>query len=1266
MSSTLVAIQVSRLFLDLSAMNSNHPAIHQGAVLDSVLTHPHRPQPDPATGFLVVDPDIELKAKKFNLLISFVYSSQNTDDFEYGLGRTASVRAYVLSSTVSTLINIVRGDLSQPMFLKVGTAMGITTYMDADPLGFPQGITSTVKFDGTQFTETYPDGMQLIYEKKNTNSGDSIKHELVKVQDAQGVCHTYAYEVIADIAYLRTITVPGGRKATFGYVPSTGYSLLNYVEDWGNRRTTLQYDSERRLTTLTTPLGCITKYFYNLSTPHLLDAIEDPRGYRTSYIYAPGGNQVVSMIAGSATWEYGYSAALGVGGWAKTPAGAITTFEYSSGSPISIQNPEGYTTNFTYNNRLKTKEVTPAGTIYSVTYDENIWQILLSDDALGYRTTLQYNTAGDLTTLINAEGKISTFGWDVNRTRIRQTDPLGRVTQLGYDGDGQMTLMIDPRGLRTTLQYDQFGNVTTIINSAGKTTTMGYDILNRRIRQTTPMGFVSLWDYDAADHVISMTNAAGEMSRNIYDGCLLQATVDPLGNRSTFTYGRFANKLTEKNALGFVTTTQYESMGYLTTVINPLGNTQGIVYNAARQRIAEVDALGYRTSFGFDDSGRQNTVRDARNFVTTTQFDPKGQVTTIINALGNASTFAYNKIGQQVSATTPLGFTSVNVYDDAGQAIASVDALGYRTTTSYDANGNRVTMMDANNKISTWQYETDSNQLKSVINALDRRTTMFYDDDGRQIATQNARGYLTTTTFDEVGRVRTIKTAVGAVTTLGYDDAGRQVTSQDPLGHIYTTAYNAIGQPVTVQSPMGFISTFVYNEASQQIAAINPRGYASTTVFDENGRVIVSINPLGYRNTFGYDEVGNQITSKNPRGYITTTAFNGLGQAVSIIDALGGIVTSTYDEDSRNTVMIDALGGRITMTYSNRNEMLTEKNQIGKITTLTFDPVGRRATRRLPNNALSTYSYDDIGQLTGILYSTGNRVTNMYDPVGNRTTLIDSTGTTLWAYDEIDRVSSTTMPGNVSQSYNYFLNNLVNEHTVDSEFRVHSYNDDDQVINITIDRSENNQFGYNDAGWQISSTLSNGLITQNTYDPTGQVVSIISNTPGPTLRARLTLTYDENGNRKSVLNLEGQRSTYTYDEKDRLTQDVTIGINTHTYNYTYNLNDDRLTSSENGLTTSTYAASGKLVTSLDSDGIKTYTYDDNGNLILVLAPTDNEIATMTYDEENMMAGHHHTTTKPTATRATYTYSDNFKRTEIVDGAISTIIWSGSDYAGEIT
>jgi hypothetical protein len=65
-------------------------AIYHGADHDNPNQHPHRPFPDPKTGALIIDPDIVLKAKQFDLTLSFFYNSRAGESREFGVDRGAS------------------------------------------------------------------------------------------------------------------------------------------------------------------------------------------------------------------------------------------------------------------------------------------------------------------------------------------------------------------------------------------------------------------------------------------------------------------------------------------------------------------------------------------------------------------------------------------------------------------------------------------------------------------------------------------------------------------------------------------------------------------------------------------------------------------------------------------------------------------------------------------------------------------------------------------------------------------------------------------------------------------------------------------------------------------------------------------------------------------------------------------------------------------------------------------------------------------------
>jgi YD repeat-containing protein len=69
----------------------------------------------------------------------------------------------------------------------------------------------------------------------------------------------------------------------------------------------------------------------------------------------------------------------------------------------------------------------------------------------------------------------------------------------------------------------------------------------------------------------------------------------------------------------------------------------------------------------------------------------------------------------------------------------------------------------------------------------------------------------------------------------------------------------------------------------------------------------------------------------------------------------------------------------------------------------------------------------------------------------------------------------------------------------------------------------------------------------------------------------------------SINDLNASQTTYGYDAKNRLIQDVTSGTNAHTYNYSYDSNDNILTNSESGVVvTSTYDLANRLTTSISS------------------------------------------------------------------------------------
>jgi YD repeat-containing protein len=71
--------------------------------------------------------------------------------------------------------------------------------------------------------------------------------------------------------------------------------------------------------------------------------------------------------------------------------------------------------------------------------------------------------------------------------------------------------------------------------------------------------------------------------------------------------------------------------------------------------IASIDQLGNRTSFTFDAASRQVRITNALGYISTTVFDNDDRVIAQINPLANRTSFAYDLASRQIRVTNALG-----------------------------------------------------------------------------------------------------------------------------------------------------------------------------------------------------------------------------------------------------------------------------------------------------------------------------------------------------------------------------------------------------------------------------------------------------------------------------------------------------------------------------------------------------------------------------------------------------------------------------------
>jgi len=149
--------------------------------------HPtYRPLPNPVTGMLQTGGADTLKVMGFGLQLGYFYNSQVTANGAFGQHRSASVNGHILSGTAGApaLVTLVRGDFVARTYSRSGSGF--------NAFGSDQGVTTSLTYDGTKFSEQFADGTVINYEAQ-VAGGNPVTHQITKVTDPRGLVLTYTY-----------------------------------------------------------------------------------------------------------------------------------------------------------------------------------------------------------------------------------------------------------------------------------------------------------------------------------------------------------------------------------------------------------------------------------------------------------------------------------------------------------------------------------------------------------------------------------------------------------------------------------------------------------------------------------------------------------------------------------------------------------------------------------------------------------------------------------------------------------------------------------------------------------------------------------------------------------------------------------------------------------------------------------------------------------------------------------------------------------------
>ncbi len=684
-----------------------------------------------------------------------------------------------------------------------------------------------------------------------------------------------------------------------------------------------------------------------------------------------------------------------------------------------------------------------------------------------------------------------------------------------------------------------------------------------------------------------------------YTGSQLTSVDFPDGRSETYTYatGGKLDSITEVPVSGSGTSsrtwTYVWSGDELTEIHRPDSTTWKLTYDSTKNG----GRTGYVTRIEL--IGTDNvTSRVEQAF----EYDSSGNV--IKAWKGDTSYTGTDAVSrQELTYTSPSFPTSTDVKE-------WIDATHSETTT-YDFDRDPRSIKARVNTItgdcpvcgtgpnSQFTYGDSANPLlpTQVVDGRGLTTQFAYDGNGRVTSKSEAVGTslqrLTTWQYSNssfpglLTRTEVPSTSGGTaqrVTILAYDTSGNRTTRTiegaeggSSFSYATTSTFNGSGQPLTIDPPGYSTSdqtTYTYDSA---------RG---------NLLPLTRTDPVIGATTFGYDGFNHRTSVTDPNSVATTTAFDALDRITAVTqvgspspsgdlvtgrsyDVLGDLFRLTLPQGNLNEYGYDS-AGRLVSVESKPNTTTH-----GERTFYTLDVFGHRTKEEKQHwsgSAWVTDFFTDFvytsrchldkavnadGSLTEYAYDCDSNLEKVWDP--NHPKATNPTPTQLYAYDSLNRLSSITQPwtggGGTTAvtSYGYDVQDHTNEVT-DAEGNATAYVFSDRSLITQEDSpvSGTTTYAYNEHGKRVTKADARAVTVSTTYDALDR----------PTF-----IDYPNN---------DDEDTTYTYDSPSVA------------------FSKGRLTSIDRDVTSVAYAYDrfGRMT----QDGVLTYSYDKNGNVLTLGYP----------------------------------------------------------------
>lgn len=632
----------------------------------------------------------------------------------------------------------------------------------------------------------------------------------------------------------------------------------------------------------------------------------------------------------------------------------------------------------------------------------------------------------------------------------------------------------------------------------------------------------------------------------------------------------------------------------------------------------------------FDSTGRLTAIKDRNDNTITVTYDAPGvagKVDFVTDTVGRVIDFQYNASGRLSALVDPIG-RRIEFDTDANQDLVAVrDARGKQTSYTYDGLHQLLTGTDPLGHIFVENlYGTASPYTRAVVeqwDALRQHTRLEYnftthvtrvfdplcdadasrlpeihehDDRLRVVKITDQAGNFETYEYVDAGISKHTDKRGNASTYL-YDASGNRTDSTDAEGQTTHTSYTPLNDRDTVTGPSGIKMRYFYNAESNVESIVFPYidtlpagRYRTSYTYYPNGLRKTQTDALGRVTQFFYDAQGNQTKVTNPRNHDTTFTFDGVGRRLSQTDPNLNTTSQTWTPTDKIATTTDARNLTVTNEYDDNDNLITITDRRSKITRFFYNAKDKLIRTLYPDNTESKIDYDALDRKWKLTDQRGKITEFRYTAAGHQDRVIDPLGQAT--------VFATDAEGNV-----------------------------------------------------IQSTDADGVVAQSDYDRIGRKTRtrVILNA---TTLLESTTEYQAGGLIKSVTDPDGKKTSFYYDEADRLWK--TIDAKSGVAEFSYNDLGKKVwfTDPKGNKTEFTYTPLDQVETEKDALGhIWTTSYDPNGNPVTIIDPKGQTI-TREYTVRNELKR----IIYPTGTPVVFDYDEEGHPLSMVDsiGTTSTV------------